>query len=517
MRVVALLLFAATGLANQISVEPRAVRVGERMEITVVLHDTFARTDRLGLPITNLEIDQGPSISNQYHWTGGESSRTRTYRYIARAKSVGTARVGPIDLVDEHGQRLRLDPVTIQVNPDDSPSVDALASSMSRKNVFVTVEADKQQVFLGEQVVITWTLYSREPIRGFRLTSVPVLENFWAEEIPQPRQEAERIVLRGLPMHRSVIRRVALYPLRTGTQRVAPLETLAEIFLPDDFFRGWGFLDRRIEDVRVRSGALELGVRGVPTSAEAAGEFTIDCGAPVVPVKGPVSFDVTLTGTGNLRAVNAPEFQETPPAAVEVQSRDTRVLRTTQPIRMNRTWRFLLFAHGEGHLRIPPVHFDFFDTAEQRNRSIQCAGRTLRVSASNVSGAQVAKSVPLPAKEDPARRVSLPFAIGVAALALSGAVWAGAVRSRTDSPLVETLWGRRSEPAEMRRTLHEAVNAAGLRYADLFREDSSLGEAFRALHSLIDLLEKEPWEAPTTQRELRRRIREFDREFRRRK
>src|SRR5687768_12353386 len=128
MRAIALVLVASAGLANEIRVEPRTVRVGERMEITVVLHDTFARTDRLGVPITNLEIEQGPSISNQYHWSGGESSRTRTYRYIARAKSIGTARVGPIDLVDEHGQRMRLDPVTIQVNPDDSPSVDDMAS-----------------------------------------------------------------------------------------------------------------------------------------------------------------------------------------------------------------------------------------------------------------------------------------------------------------------------------------------------------------------------------------------------
>ena len=516
---IVLALVASVSLASEISVEPRRVRVGEPVEITVQLDDSFAHTDRLGLPITNLEIESGPSVSSEFRWSNGEASRSKIYRYIARAKGKGTARVGPIDLVDRDGRRLHLDAVSITVLPDDLPSLKdpAAALAQSRRGLSVTAQIDKSEVFLGEQAVLTWTLYSRSPVRGFRLTSVPVLEDFWVEEIPQTRQESEQVLVGGEIVHRTVVRRVAVYPLRTGPQAIAPLEVMAEVFLPDDFFRGWGLFERRIEDIRVRSGTMQIRVRPVPAGAAAVGELSLECGAPRVSSKGPVVMDVTLSGTGNLRSAHAPSFVHAPEAALEVQSRETRVTRDSQPIRMTRTWRFLFFPRGPGVLEIPPLQVESFDPTAARNRMLRCEAQSVNVVAGYAGNTRAASSAPPRQPERPGpRNVNVPFAIGIAALVVSGAVWAAAIRSRMDSSLVDAVWSRRDEPRALRRALHDAVIAAGFRPAELLSDQTSLGESYRSLHSLVDLVEKEPWEAPSVERELRRRIRELDREIRKR-
>jgi hypothetical protein len=523
LRFLLMLAFAAPLAGNQIRVVPAEVRVGDAVEIFVTLEGTFAARTAIRLPYTtNLVVEQGPSVSSNFTWNNGESQRSKTFRYVARARRAGVATVGPIDMVDREGRKLRLERVTIAVLPgavhSNDPSI-AIEQSRTLGGAFVTVQIDNPEPYLGEQVNLTWTLYSRDPLRGFRLTAVPVLENFWTEEIPQTRQESEQVIVNGEILQKAVVRRIAIFPLKSGAQTIAPLEVLAEILETDNFFGGWGFLERRVEDYRVRSGPTQLRVKSVPAGIAAVGQFTLHCTAPNVPAQGPVTFDATVSGTGNLRAMDAPAFGRGVDAAVEVQPKNTTTSRNTQPIRMTRTWRYVMFPRTAGSLSLPALRFDYFDPASGGTSTLQCGEQRFTVTASNV--VPVASPGPRPAavavKQDlpDARRVT-PIAAGVAALLVFATLYVRRARRAANAPIVEALWAHREDPAAMRRALFELVHAAGFRPAELFAEESNLGETFRALFSIIDLMEKEPWEAEESRPELRRRARDFEREMQRR-
>jgi hypothetical protein len=520
------LIFTLPLSANQLHVEPSVVRLGEAVEISVRLEGSFAGVSSLRLPIANLTIEHGPSTSTEFSVMNGVMSRSKTFQYLARPRREGSATVGPIELAHD-GRRLRLEAVTITVLPEvmppsSEPSVPP-EQRRGRGGMFVTVQADRAESYLGEQVNLTWTLYSRAPLRGFRLTAVPVMENFWTEEIPLPRQDTETVVLEGEVLNKVVVRRVAVFPLRTGTFRIAPLEVLAEAMVPDDFFGGWGFFERRVEDHRLRSAMLEIAVNPLPEAAAAVGHFGMHCSAARIPQQGPVTFDVTLSGTGNLRAVHPPRFEGAVDATVEIQQRELTVSRHTQPIRMTRSWRVLLFPREAGPLRIPSMRFDYFHPESGRVQSLQCREQAVAVRPSNTSTAP-----PLRARSEEGvarseRGAALlpsllaPRAVGVmlSALILTGAVWAGVKHRRADSPLLEELMGFAREPREFRRVLYDRVNGSGLRIPELFRDETPLGESFRALHSLVDLMEKEPWEVEPSRSELRFRTREFLRQLKR--
>jgi len=519
------LIFTLPLSANELRVEPPVVRLGEAVEISVRLEGSFAGLSSLRLPIANLTIEHGPSTSTEFSVMNGVMSRSKTFQYLARPRREGSATVGPIELAHD-GRRLRLEAVTITVLPEvmppsSEPSVPP-EQRRGRGGMFVTVQADRAESYLGEQVNLTWTLYSRAPLRGFRLTAVPVMENFWTEEIPLPRQDTETVILEGEVLNKVVVRRVAVFPLRTGTFRIAPLEVLAEAMVPDDFFGGWGFFERRVEDHRLRSAMLEIAVNPLPEPAAAVGHFGMHCSAARVPQQGPVTFDVTLSGTGNLRAVNPPRFDGAVDATVEIQERELTVSRHTQPIRMTRSWRVLLFPRGAGPLQIPAMRFDYFHPENGRVESLRCREQAVAVRPSNTTAA-----LPTPRSEEAGagseRGAALlpsllaPRAVGVmlSALILTGAVWAGVTRRRADSPLLEELMGFAAEPREFRRVLYERINGSGFRIPELFRDETPLGESFRALHSLLDLMEKEPWEVEPSRSELRFRTRELLRQLKR--
>src|SRR5690606_21009482 len=90
-------------------------------------------------------------------------------------------------------------------------------------NVFIVAEVDKTNPYVGEQVNVTYKLYtvlkmSMRPISG------PQLKGFWAfdEELPdnmEPHQENYN----GRRYNVFILRRTALFPQQTGNLQIDPL------------------------------------------------------------------------------------------------------------------------------------------------------------------------------------------------------------------------------------------------------------------------------------------------------
>lgn len=501
--------------ANDLRVRPETLRLGESLEITLTLEGEMARADEVPIPIENLRIYDGPHVAREYQWINGRFSRRRIIRYSARAERVGAASVGPVRIVSDQGTSIVLPRVTVEVvgaaatAPPSSTEPSLGEVAFDRQPAVLLVEAEPREAVVGQQILVTWFLYS-ETASGFRILDTPQLDGFWAEELSTS-EHPERVLIDGRVLRKVPVRRVALYPLRAGSLTIGSLVTSVQVLEPiRDAFGGWSLFERQLREVRRSSPVVTVVARPLPVEAPVVGSFRMRCTAPVVPAQGPVNFEVTVEGEGNLRSAPAPRFAADFEAAFEVE--DLGVTLRQQPrVVMERTWRILIFPQQEGLLKIPELRMSVFDPLKGAADELRCASSALTIQPAlppALPPGPVGSTPQADPVEPESRSIVLLSLVGIGALIASAAVFLLMQRKR-HRPDRERLLRHAGDPVGMRQALLELLAERGLTRTVLLAEQTERGEALRALHSMIDLMEKEPWEIEGLQRELRARVDEL--------
>ncbi|MCA1733245.1 MAG: BatD family protein, partial [Acidobacteria bacterium] len=331
--------------ASRISVDRPTVRVGETFRVTITLEGEAAEIDRLPIPLTNVEMLGSPNVARQFSLINGRFSRVKILDYAARPLAEGRAIVGPIR-VALGSTTLEIPGAAVEVLPATAPGQETPASVLremereSREAVFVTVQADRNRAVVGQQVVVTWTVWARDNMSEPSIIDLPRLEGFLAEEIPTHR-EITSMVVDGDLLARSVVRKVALFPMRAGALEVGSLEVRAGTYQRRDPFGFLAPFRAGFANVNRSSPPLTIQVDPVPRDADVVGSFVMRCTEPVSRGGGPVSFVVTIEGEGNLRIAPPPRFESEPAAEIQIEEREVEVHRSASGLRMTRSWTVL--------------------------------------------------------------------------------------------------------------------------------------------------------------------------------
>ena len=502
--------------SNNLSVERRNLRAGETLIVTVSLEDEFASIDDVPLPLHNLTLIGAPSISSEFSWINGVVVRRKVFRFRARPLRAGPARVGPVVLATSDGQRDTLTAQEVQVLPDraatsNEPAVilrELLASD--RDPFFVVAEADKTSAYVGEQVVVTWWLYNAMTVDQWHIGSIPKLSDFWAEELDVRGARPVTTFVDGYAMQKVPVRRVALFPLRSGTLEIGPMEVEAAVLRrrSDSPFR---LFEGNIIEISFASAHIGLESRAIPPGppVAAVGDFDMRCAPPVQKNGGPVVVRATISGAGNIRAADAPRFVSPPAGDVQlVQSPATlqRAGLVPAPV-MSRRWEFALFPRSSGTMTIPAMEMAVFSPSTSTRRLLRCEAATLAVTAAEAPDEKPDAAAPaaLPLQ----RRVWPLAAVGVSLVVAALLLLIPRLRERRRVNRQLRELTASGEPAQIRESLHAKLEARGVNVGELMRETSDRGDAYRAVRSLLDALERDRIEVPDVQREIRRRMRDL--------
>ena len=504
----ALALLALPLFANDLSVDKQSVQLDDTVTIVVSLEDAYAEVDGVNLPVQNLELLGPPSVSSQFSWINGATTRRKVFRFVARPKAAGPALVGPLVVAGANGQRETLPPVAVQVLPDaTSGSNDPLTifrGLVARHGdpIFVVAELDKPSAYVGEEVVVTWRIYNAATVREWQLIDLPKLEDFWSEELDVRGEPQQQVILDNSIVQQVAVRRVALFPLRSGTLHIAPIAVEALVLRRVD--SPFGFFEASSEDITRRSVPLTVEVKPLPPGppVDAIGDVTLTCSKPVQQNGGPVAMTVTLHGRANLRAAVPPHWERPLDGSVQIGERPMSVERTHEFAAMTRTWNYLMFPSRAGRFEVPPLVATTFTSAGSR-QTLRCEAATLDVVAA-------APPVEPPPSTPAAARVRtlrpyLPWIGGalvafiVVMLAIPRLRRAAALRRR-----VRELTRGRS-PLEVREAAESMLIARGVMPSALLSEPTERGDAFRALRSLVDAAER----LDVTEREIEDRVREL--------
>lgn len=503
--------FAARLRAGELSVEPQSVRMNDFVTITLRLDGSFAELDAVTLPLDNLALLGEPSVSSEFGWVNGVVSRHKTFRYRARPRAAGMARVGPVVLV-ANGKRETLASVAVEVSEERISSATEPAEILAelraagRPLIFLVAEVDRRQVWAGEQVVVTWSAYNAETVQQWQLVEAPKMPEFWVEEFGARPEEEERVWVGGQVMQKVTVRRTAIYPLRAGTFEIGRMTMEAAVLEP--IRRGpFSIFEGNLEEVTLLSSPLTIEVKPLPPGppVAATGDLTLECGTPFQR-NGPVVVPVKLAGIGNLRSATTPGFDGRVRGALQIDGGEIDVAREPQAVRMSREWRYLIFPSQSGPLAIPPISLPIFSTRSGSRTTLRCNATTFdatvpRAAAAESKGRRTDAAVPAPSL-----RQSLPYVIGglLAAGLLALLILKAGRERRLRRRVREIVEG--ATPALIRERVEALLP---LDPPALLAEHSDRGDAWRALRSILDAAERDRDLGGDPDLEIARRLREL--------
>ncbi|TLU81578.1 MAG: protein BatD [Chlorobium sp.] len=181
-------------------------------------------------------------------------------------------------------------------NPDNKP--------------FLTSSASTSQPFVGQEVLLTYTLYFKDNAPKISSETSPSLPGLWAKE-----SAADRFIrsipttVHGEQFRCAVVKQFRLVPVQSGRLTVSGYTM--QCVLPQQ--GGKELTDTRIE---ITAPAILIAARSLPEPVPGAfsgavGDFTLDVRADKQHLNSgePLSLTMTLTGTGSLNTLKIPELQ----------------------------------------------------------------------------------------------------------------------------------------------------------------------------------------------------------------
>lgn len=396
----AALLASSQLMGQEITVQaPQSVYEGDNFTVRFVVNDQ-AKNFR-GPTFKGFSLRSGPnqSSSTSMSFVNGKmsSSTSTTFSYTLTADMVGTFTIGAATCTVD-GKKLTSASHTITVEKlsaaqkkqrqqsqqnQQRQAFDPWAqqpqseAQIDEKSLFARASVSKTNPYQGEQVIITYKIYTQIPISQFAIDKLPGNKGFWAEDLSEGqkiKQYEETIGDRRYQV--AEIRRGALFAQESGNLSIEPLDlnVLAMVqrqrrrtgsiwdLFDDPFFN----MQQAVEKP-LRTNRINLHVKPLPTAPEgfsgAVGRFDVKGSVNHASVKAneAVSYSITISGSGNLMLIDAPQPEF--PSTFEVYDPqiEDNLRKTDGGVSGSRTYEWVLIPRNKGSYTIPAFRFVYFD------------------------------------------------------------------------------------------------------------------------------------------------------------
>jgi hypothetical protein len=390
-------------VAQSIEVQVSADRV-EQGETFLVTYTYDNKIKDFKLPgIQGFDIFNAGSSTNIYV-VNGKVSKSTSHTLTLRALSPGTYNIGPAT-GSYQGKPIASAVFKVIVEPNASspqqsaqsggsrPEVQITAANW-RDNIFVVAKADKEKVYAGEAITLTYTLYRRMDYRTLELSKEPVFRGFLSEYMEVPENEQERYCsYKGREYYCQTFRKIALFPTQVGKLKVEPLSLKGVILLEeqDPFFGIFGATEPKA--VSFSSNAVHIEVIPLPLDGQpqsfsgVVGEYQVSRSLNKRQVSEGQGFtlDLSISGTGNIRGISPPEIPV--PAGVDVFEPEIKdiFLKAGSRFGGTRSFQYALVPRKAGELILPSQEFSWFDPAKGRYEQVALEALSLQVTPESVA------------------------------------------------------------------------------------------------------------------------------------
>jgi oxygen tolerance protein BatD len=319
-------------------------------------------------------VDQRAQQSTQWSYNparGQEISNVEVRRYRLHANRAGKLRIGEarlrVDNVEYKTKPVIVDVLSAgklpQPVPEETPPVQGLGEGPLR-STFLHALVDKTSVTQGEQVTVTWLLYTRSEVLKFE-PKPPKLDGFWVETLfdVQGYFGYHDEVVRGQQYAVAVVAKRALFPTRPGKLVIPRYE--AELVTLTNSLTG--------DTPRLASPELTVEVQPLPPGAPAgfdpawvghfALEAKLDRPGEDVPAGDARTLTLFIRGTGALRRTHYPDVVIDGVKVEKPYDCDDKLDTSGDLIKGERKCLYLLRPLRGGKIAVGPIAVPFYDPA----------------------------------------------------------------------------------------------------------------------------------------------------------
>jgi BatD DUF11 like domain len=241
--------------------------------------------------------------------------------------------------------------------------------STSSGATFIRVVADKSRAFVGEAVIVTWSLCTTQRLDKFDTVAEPRTDGFWSEDVPSTTPKGRLAytneTIGGRPYQVATLYQKALFPLREGKLAVTPMEAeVAQV----DFF-GTAMRTQKLKAEPVTIEALPLPREGQPAGFDAGNvgkyELALRADRTNVSVGEAVTVTIEVKGVGNVRNVHVPALA-LPAGWKSYPPKDTVTVDGPGGVGGTKLTEVLLLPERAGTVMLPSIELPTFDPATKR-------------------------------------------------------------------------------------------------------------------------------------------------------
>ena len=203
------------------------VAIGEQITLKFSVN---AKAKEFKAPkFSGLRLLNGPisSSSSSYSFVNGKSKSevTTTYSFNLSAVQEGTFIIPPASVV-ANGKKIISEAVSIKVVKPNKQQQQNKKSITD--NLFITVKTNKKNIFIGEQIIVSYKLHTRLDLENTELTALPNLNGFWKKDL-EASSRFKREVINSIAYNTAVIKKTVLTAQKSGKLIIDPIEVTCSI------------------------------------------------------------------------------------------------------------------------------------------------------------------------------------------------------------------------------------------------------------------------------------------------
>jgi len=365
--------FVMNGQDNSVSFEMNLSKeklgINERLRVEFTMNkdgDDFTPPDFNGFRVL-----MGPSQAISSSWVNGVRSYSKTYSYTLAPTARGTYTLKQASIVIE-GKTYKSLAKKIEVTAAvERPNGETSIAEIADDNLHLVAEVSKTSPYINEEISVVYKLYVSPTIRvsNYRPLDNPKYNNFWSQDIPVQRLNAENGTYKGKPYRFVILKKVVLYPQKGGKLEIEPLSLDVVVDVPTnkrDFFGGKIYTQT---NKTVSAGKRTIYVKDLPTSGKpanfggAVGQFEFSVATSKTSLNASESLQalVEVVGKGNLKLFQLPKPEL--PGSLEVyEPEHTENVRTTiGGMRGKISDSYTIVPSFKGKYPVPSIAFSFFN------------------------------------------------------------------------------------------------------------------------------------------------------------
>ena len=333
----------------------------------------------------NFTVISGPAQQTSYQFVNGEATSSKSLTWTLVPNKKGKLNIPSLSVVLD-GKKMKTKPFSMNVK--------ASASVTQKDDLFLLAQIDKDEAFVGEQITVTYKLYTRVQM-SLEDIKYPESVGFWSEELSVPRPPRfNQTTINGVQYNVATLYKVALFPTKTGALELSSMTARCNVqvktkrrqrgIFDDPLFNN--FFNETVQKV-IRTEPRTIKVKPYPIGQPsnftgAVGQFNLKTWVDTDRVKAneAVTYYVELEGTGNLNMFSLPKLNFPDNMEVFPPTSSFEQEQLWDHFTGKMKWEYILIPRQAGKVFLPRMEMTYFDPSDTQFHTMSSRSVELNIS-----------------------------------------------------------------------------------------------------------------------------------------